>query len=90
MKLNILLSSLAATALAVPAGKLVTHESRDTLAVGYQKVGPIDRSSRIPVRIALQQRNLENAMDLLLKVHVFDSSITTVSADNITDTPVDQ
>lgn len=66
MKLNVLV--LAATAMAAPATKLVVHESRDATTVGYTKGAAIDTNTRIPVRIALKQRNLDNAMELLLKV----------------------
>lgn len=71
MKLNLLvLNGLAATALAVPTSKLVTHETRDASHATFTKGAALDGNSRIPVRIALKQRNLENAMDLLLKVSV--------------------
>ncbi|KAJ3496008.1 hypothetical protein NLG97_g2984 [Lecanicillium saksenae] len=66
MKLNVLV--LAATAMAAPASKLVVHESRDATHHGYTKGDAVDADARVPVRIALKQRNLENAMDLLMKV----------------------
>ena len=68
MKLNVLV--FAATAVAAPAAKLVVHESRDATTVGYTKGAALDSNTKVPVRIALKQRNLENAMDLLLKVYV--------------------
>lgn len=68
MKLNVLV--LAATAMAAPASNLVVHEARDATAVGYTKGAAVEGSTRVPVRIALKQRNLENAMGLLLKVFV--------------------
>lgn len=68
MKLNVLV--LAATAMAAPAANLVVHESRDAATVGYTKGAALDSKTRVPVRIALKQSNLDNAMDLLLKVYV--------------------
>ncbi|KAJ3480478.1 hypothetical protein NLG97_g8059 [Lecanicillium saksenae] len=66
MKLNVLV--LAATAMAAPASKLVVHESRGVSHGSFAKGGAVDADARVPVKIALKQRNLENAMDLLMKV----------------------
>ncbi|OAA55092.1 Peptidase S8/S53, subtilisin/kexin/sedolisin [Cordyceps fumosorosea ARSEF 2679] len=66
MKLSVI--ALATAALAAPASKMVVHESRDATHVGYTKGAAADSNTRVPVRIALKQRNLDNAMDLLLKV----------------------
>ncbi|KAM3484104.1 hypothetical protein MY8738_002543 [Beauveria namnaoensis] len=66
MKLNVLV--LAATALAAPASKMVVHETRGASHAGYTKGAAVETNTRVPVRIALKQRNLDNAMDLLLKV----------------------
>lgn len=66
MKLNVLV--LAATALAAPASKMVVHETREAGHVGYTKGAAVDSNTKVPVRIALKQRNLDNAMDLLMKV----------------------
>ncbi|KAJ6786544.1 hypothetical protein PWT90_07545 [Aphanocladium album] len=66
MKLNVLV--LAATAMAAPAAKLVTHEARHVSHVAYTKGEAVDTNARVPVRIALKQRNMENAAELLMKV----------------------
>lgn len=68
MKLNVLV--LAATAMAAPATNMVTHETRDTTHSGYTKGAALDANTKVPVKIALKQSNLDNAMDLLMKVYV--------------------
>ena len=69
MKLDtLILQALVAAVAAAPASKLVVHESRDAASVGFTKGAALHGDARVPVRIALKQRNLDNAMNLLMKV----------------------
>lgn len=72
MKLNsLIVSSLAAGALAMPAGtdNHVVHEKRDLSPHSqWTKGAAVDSNARIPVRIALKQRNLDKGMDYIMKV----------------------
>lgn len=77
MRSLFLLSGLVASALGAPAtsysgggGAHVLHQKRSD-EVHYDawvKREPADPASKVPVRIALKQRNLERAMDLVLEV----------------------
>ena len=67
---SLVLKGLVASVAAAPASNLVTHESRATAPTNFVKGSPVESNTRVPVRIALKQRNLENAMELLLKVYV--------------------
>jgi tripeptidyl-peptidase-1 len=68
-----LLVSLAATASAAPhpvtIGNPVVHEKRDLGSNSrWVKRDALDADTRLPVRIALKQRNLDKGMDYLLEV----------------------
>ena len=75
MKFNtVLVNSLLTTgALAVPVSsgsdsdKLVVHEKLQSQARWIKKEA-VDSNMKVPVRIALKQRNLDSGMDLLMKV----------------------
>ncbi len=72
MKLNsLVVSSLAVGALAMPAAtdNHVVHEKRDLSPHSqWTKGDAVDGNARIPVRIALKQRNLDKGMDYIMKV----------------------
>lgn len=69
MKLNvIILNGLAAGAFAMPTTNSAVHEKRDVASGPWTKMDAINANARIPVRIALKQRNLENGMAYLMKV----------------------
>lgn len=65
-----LLVAYLAVASAVPlATNHVVHEKRDTgLQSRWIKRDAVPGATRLPVRIALKQRNLDKGMDLLLEV----------------------
>lgn len=67
MKVQVLLLALAAGAAAVPTS-LVVHEKIDIENSQWNRSNSLDSSMRIPVRIALKQRNLEHGMEYLMKV----------------------
>lgn len=64
----IVLNSLLAGAIAVPTGSQVIHEKRDTSSAQWVKREGLDPSTKVPVRIALKQSNLDKGMDYLLDV----------------------
>ncbi|RFU77057.1 peptidase s8 s53, subtilisin kexin sedolisin [Trichoderma arundinaceum] len=69
MKISlIVLNSLLAGAIAVPTGSQIIHEKRDTDNGRWVKREALDPSTKIPVRIALKQSNLDKGMDYLLDV----------------------
>lgn len=72
MKLNyLLLSGLVAAASAAPRAQTshVVHEKRNLAAkTGFVKRDALASGTRIPVRIALKQRNLDKGMDYLMAV----------------------
>lgn len=79
MKISlIVLNSLLAGAIAVPTGSQVVHERRDTNNARWIKRDAVDPNTKVPVRIALKQNNLDKGMDYLLDVFVlprlFDNS----------------
>ena len=55
----------AAGALAAPFG---SHEKRNTLDPKWSKRDALSADTRMPVRIALKQQNLDKGMDYLLEV----------------------
>lgn len=71
MKLYIsLVNGLIVGALAAPTEKAIIHERRDTASHGKwikQGIAPLPET-RIPVRIALKQQNLDNGARLLMDV----------------------
>lgn len=69
MKLSlVVLNSLLAGAIAAPTGSQVIHEKRDTNSPRWIKRAAVDPSTKVPVRIALKQSNLDKGMDYLLDV----------------------
>ncbi|KAL7905061.1 peptidase S8/S53 domain-containing protein [Trichoderma velutinum] len=70
----IVLNSLLAGAIAVPTGSQVVHEKRDTNNARWIKREAVDPNTKIPVRIALKQSNLDKGMDYLLDVSHPESS----------------
>lgn len=70
MKISlIVLNGLLAGAMAVPTGQVV-HEKRDTNNARWVKREAVDPNTKVPVRIALKQSNLDKGMDYLLDVYV--------------------
>lgn len=65
-----MVTGLAASGLALPSAlEHVVHESRDHSAtLGLTKRGAADKTTEIPVRIALKQQNIENGDHLLREV----------------------
>lgn len=71
MKISlIVLNGLLAGAMAVPTGSQVVHEKRDTNNARWIKREAVDPNTKVPVRIALKQSNLDKGMDYLLDVYV--------------------
>lgn len=69
MKISlVVLNSLLAGALAAPTGSQVIHEKRDTNSPRWIKREAVNPSTKVPVRIALKQSNLDKGMDYLLDV----------------------
>ncbi|KAK5995211.1 Tripeptidyl-peptidase sed1 [Cladobotryum mycophilum] len=69
MKISlILLNGLLAGAIAVPTSSGVVHEKRDTSNGQWIKREALDASTKVPVRIALKQKNLDKGFDYLLEV----------------------
>ena len=65
----ILLSGLFAGALAVPTTSHVVHEKRSSSTQNrWVKRQALDADTKVPVRIALKQRNLDKGMDYLMEV----------------------
>ncbi|OTA00191.1 tripeptide peptidase [Trichoderma parareesei] len=64
----IVLNSLLAGAIAVPAGLQIVHEKRDTSNARWTKREALNPNTKVPVRIALKQNNLDKGMDYLLDV----------------------
>lgn len=64
----IVLNSLLAGVIAVPTGSRVIHEQRDTSNARWIKREALDPDTKVPVRIALKQSNLDKGMDYLLDV----------------------
>lgn len=70
MKISlIVLNGLLAGAIAVPTSQVV-HEKRDTNNARWIKREAVDPNTKVPVRIALKQSNLDKGMDYLLDVYV--------------------
>lgn len=61
------------TAAAVAPLKDAVQEKIHVLGPMWQKQEALDAGARIPVRIALKQRNVEKGMDYLLEVYVQNS-----------------
>lgn len=75
MQLSLLsLSVLVASVLASPTGNYVIHEKRDAAPMGWSKGGRLDRRALIPMKIALTQRNLDQAAEYLHEVSHPESS----------------
>ncbi|KAL6864652.1 subtilisin-like protein [Trichoderma novae-zelandiae] len=75
MKISlIILNSLLAGAMAMPTGSQVIHEKRDTSNARWTKREELDPNTKVPVRIALKQSNLDKGMDYLLDVSHPDSA----------------
>ncbi|TFA98341.1 Tripeptidyl-peptidase sed1 [Trichoderma ghanense] len=70
----IVLNSLLAGVIAVPTGSRVIHEQRDTSNARWIKREALDPDTKVPVRIALKQSNLDKGMDYLLDVSHPDSA----------------
>lgn len=68
ISLVVLNSLLAAGAIAAPTGSHVIHEKRDTNSPRWVKREALNPSTKVPVRIALKQNNLDKGMDYLLDV----------------------
>lgn len=69
MKLTpVVLSSLLACVAATPVSKEAAHQQHHILDSNWEKQHGLGDETHIPVRIALKQRNLENAADYLLEV----------------------
>ncbi|KAG9941557.1 subtilisin-like protein, partial [Aureobasidium melanogenum] len=69
MQLSLLsLSVLVASVLASPTGNYVIHEKRDTAPMGWNKGERLDRRALLPMKIALTQRNLDQAAEYLYEV----------------------
>lgn len=65
----VLLAGLAASALAMPSGSHVLHEKRDTSSPhGWTKREAASGDTKVPVRVALKQNNLDKGMDYILEV----------------------
>lgn len=68
MKISLVLNGLFAAAVAAPAGPSnIVHEKRH-VSPRWIKREAADAQARIPVRIALKQRNLSRGMDYLVEV----------------------
>ncbi|CRG91570.1 hypothetical protein PISL3812_08620 [Talaromyces islandicus] len=67
---SLLLLSLAATALAVPAPskRHVVHERRDALPRSWNEPRRVDGQTKLPVRIGLTQNNLDAGHDMLMDI----------------------
>jgi tripeptidyl-peptidase-1 len=71
MKISlVVLNSLLAGAIAAPTGSQVIHEKRDTSNPRWIKREAVSPTTKVPVRIALKQNNLDKGMDYLLDVYV--------------------
>lgn len=69
MKISlVLLNGLFAGAIAVPTGSHTVHEKRDVSNGRWIKREAANADTKVPVRIALKQKNLDNGMDYLLEV----------------------
>lgn len=71
--ITLLLGGLVAGAVAAPAGadRHVLHERRAVADAAYGrwvKREPLDAATKVPVRLALKQRNLDKGMEYLLEV----------------------
>lgn len=62
------LGALLASALASPTGNYAVHEKRDAAPYGWTKRDQLDRRAVLPMKIALKQRNLDNAWSYLEEV----------------------
>lgn len=64
-----LFSALALSVAAVPfSASHKVHEKRDVTSHVWIKRDRLDASTKLPVRIGMTQRNLENGHDLLMEV----------------------
>ncbi|EFY85113.1 alkaline serine protease AorO, putative [Metarhizium acridum CQMa 102] len=69
MKISlILLNGVFAGTIAVPTGSNTIHEKRDVSGGRWTKREAADANTKVPVRIALKQKNLDQGMDYLLEV----------------------
>lgn len=65
----ILLSGLFAGALAIPTTGHVVHERRASSTQNrWVKRHALDANTKVPLRIALKQRNLDKGMNYLMEV----------------------
>ncbi|KOS19866.1 Tripeptidyl-peptidase sed1 [Escovopsis weberi] len=64
----VLLNGLLAGSLAAPTSSDLYHEKRDASHPRWIKRGSLDPNTKVPVRIALKQQNLEKGLDYLLEV----------------------
>ena len=67
LALTAVLAALATAAPAVPATH-VLHEKRDAPARKWVKRSLVDRSTTLPMRIGMTQRNLDIGDELLMEV----------------------
>ncbi|KHO00564.1 Peptidase S8/S53, subtilisin/kexin/sedolisin [Metarhizium album ARSEF 1941] len=69
MKTNLVfLKGLFAGAIAASMGSDTVHEKRDVSSSRWTKREAVDANTKVPVRIALKQKNLDKGMDYLLEV----------------------
>lgn len=73
----VLLSSLLATSLAVPAPvkRHVMHERRDVLPSSWNEARRVDGRTTLPVRIGLVQPNLDQGHDLLMDMYDVETQL---------------
>ncbi|KAK2603824.1 hypothetical protein QQS21_004026 [Conoideocrella luteorostrata] len=69
MKISlVVLNGLFAGAIAVPTGSHTVHERRDLSNGQWIKREAANANAKVPVRIAMKQKNLDKGMDYLLEV----------------------
>ena len=74
MRFSVLASAgLVVSAVAAPSAKHALHEKRSTLPPGWERVGELDDSSTLPMKVALSQSNLDKGEDFLMQVSHPDS-----------------
>jgi tripeptidyl-peptidase-1 len=65
----IALATLVASVAAIPHPSThVVHEKRDATPKQWVKRAKLDSRAKLPMRVGLQQRNLEKGHDLLMEV----------------------
>lgn len=72
MKTQLLLASLAASALAMPSTSYTVHQKRDADLIPWTKRGAPNGASNVSVRIALKQNNLDAGAEKLLDMYVIN------------------